>query len=79
MKRSDFQLIVVIGIILGVLFLVGGIYASRYFTRSGSPPAAGTYVFPYAAYSGILLGAGAVLLFLGIAAFLLAQRARACV
>jgi protein-S-isoprenylcysteine O-methyltransferase Ste14 len=74
MKRSDFQAIAIIGIILGVLLLVGGIFASRYFTRSGSPPAAVTYVFPYATYSGILFGAGAVSVFVGIAAVLLALR-----
>ena len=38
MKRSDFQLISIIGIMLGVVLLLGGIYASTYSILSGSPP-----------------------------------------
>ena len=80
MKRSYFHLIALIGIILGVALLEGGIYASTYSTRSGSPPAMVTFVYPYVAYSSILFGAGAVSIFIGIAAvFLAPQRKRAVI
>jgi hypothetical protein len=79
MKRSDFHLIVIIGIILGVALLEGGIYASIYSTRSGSPPAVVTLVYPYAAYSSVLFGAGAVSIFVGIAAVLLAPQRKQAV
>lgn len=80
MKRSYFQLIAIIGIMLGVALLEGGIYAIGYSTLSGSPPAMRTLVYPYAAYSGILFGAGAVSIFVGIAAvFLAPQRKQAVI
>ena len=76
MKRSYFQLIAIIGIILGVLLLAGGIFASRYSTGYGSPPFAVMVmpVYPYAAYSSILFGAGALFIFVGIAAILFTLR-----
>ena len=76
MKRSYFQLIAIIGIILGVLLLAGGIFASRYSTGYGSPPFVVMVmpVYPYAAYSSILFGAGAVFIFVGMAAILFAVR-----
>jgi peptidoglycan/LPS O-acetylase OafA/YrhL len=80
LKRSYFHLIALIGIILGVALLEGGIYASTYSTRSGLPPAMVTFVYPYVAYSSILFGAGAVSIFIGIAAvFLAPQRKRAVI
>jgi uncharacterized membrane protein HdeD (DUF308 family) len=76
MKRSYFQLIAIIGIILGVLLLASGIFASRYSIGYGSPPFVVMVmpVYPYAAYSSILFGAGAVFIFVGIAAILFALR-----
>jgi len=74
MERSHFQLVATIGIILGALLLAGGTLARSYSTMSGSPPAMLTYVYPYAAYSGILFGARVVLIFIGIAAVLLGQQ-----
>ena len=74
MKRSYFQLIAIMGIILGVLFLNSGIYASTYYTWSGPPPFLVAVVYPYAAYAGILFGAGAVSIFVGIVAVFLALR-----
>lgn len=76
MKRSDFQVIAVIGIVLGVPLLAGGIFAATYHTWIVipfilMPPIA---VYPYAAYSGSLLGGGAVSLFVGIAYVLLATQ-----
>lgn len=80
MKRSYFQLIAIIGIILGVALLEGGIFAIGYSTLSGSPPAAVMLVYPYAEYSGILFGAGAASIFVGIAAvFLAPQRKQAVI
>ena len=80
MKRSDFQLIAIIGIILGVLLLNSGIYASTYYTWSGPPPFLVAVVYPYAAYASILFGAGAVSIFVGIAAvFLAPQRKQAVI
>jgi hypothetical protein len=74
MKRSNFQLIAIIGIILSVLLLNSGIYASTYYTWSGPPPFLVGVVYPYAAYAGSLFGAGAVSMFVGIAASWLAPR-----
>jgi len=74
MKRSYFQLISIIGIVLGVLLLNSGIYASTYYTWSGPPPFLVAIVYPYATYAGILFGAGAVSIFAGIAAVFLALR-----
>ena len=71
MKRSDFQLIAVIGIILGVLLLAGGIYAFNY-DYTGSYGFLIIWVRPYAAYSGGLFVAAAMSIFVGIAAVLLA-------
>jgi hypothetical protein len=74
MKRSDFHLITIIGIISGVLLLAGGIFAATYHYEFAPNP----YIFmiivvyPYAAYSGSLLVAGAMSIFVGIAAVLLA-------
>jgi hypothetical protein len=80
MRRSDFWLIVITGIISGVLLLAGGIFAATYYTEISSYPANVIYamgpiqVFPYAAYSGSLLGGGAVSLFIGIAYVFLATQ-----
>jgi hypothetical protein len=74
MKRSYFQLIAIIGIILGVLLLNSGIYASTYYTWSGPPPFLVTVVYPYAAYASVLFGAGAISIFVGIVAVFLALR-----
>jgi hypothetical protein len=76
MERSDFQVIAIIGLILGVPLLVGGIFAATYHTEIVIPfmlmnPVA---VYPYAAYSGSLLGGGAVSIFVGIAFALLATQ-----
>jgi hypothetical protein len=76
MKRSDFQVIAIIGIILGLPLLAGGIFAATYHTivilnNLFMNPIA---VYPYAAYSGSLLGAGAVSIFVGIAFVLLATQ-----
>jgi peptidoglycan/LPS O-acetylase OafA/YrhL len=68
-KKSDFQLISIIGIILGVLLLASGIYARTYSTWS---PSLGGFVFP-------LFGAGAVSIFVGIAAVLLAPQRKQAV
>jgi len=75
MKRSDFQLIAIIGIVLGVLLVAGGTFAATYHTEIApnlflfmNP----VTVYPYAAYSGILLGAGAISIFVGIASVFLA-------
>ena len=76
MNRRDFQIIAIIGTVLGVLLLAGGVFASRYSTGYGSPPFVVMVmpVYPYAAYSSILFGAGAVFIFVGIAAILFALR-----
>ena len=68
MNRSGFQLIAIIGIILGVLLLAIGIVASRYFIWVGSPPEAVILVRPYATASNIVFGAGVISIFVGIIA-----------
>jgi hypothetical protein len=77
MKRSDFQVIAIIGIILGVPLLAGGIFAATYHTiviLNILFMSRIIAVYPYAAYSGSLLGGGAVSLFVGIAFVLLATQ-----
>jgi hypothetical protein len=74
MKTSYLQLIGIIGIIVGVLLLNSGIYAATYYTWLSPPVFPVAPVYPYAAYSGVLLGAGAALIFVGIAAVFLALR-----
>ena len=62
MKKSDFQLIGIIGTVLGVLFLAGGVFATVYFET--------TWIFveyPYAKYAPSLLIAGIILLVVGVA------------
>jgi hypothetical protein len=69
MKRSDFQIIAFIGIILGVLLLTVGIFTATYYIEIAPNPFLfmnPTALYPYAAYSGILLGEGAVSLVVGI-------------
>ncbi len=71
MNRRDFQVIAITGIVLGLLLLAGGIYAYNYnYTESYGFLI--IWVHPYAAYSGGILGAGAMSIFVGIAAVLLA-------
>jgi len=75
MIRNDFWLIVITGIISGALLLVGGILAT-YHTLAFSdvldpllrPP--NNVVYPYAAYSLKLLGAGAILSLVDLALWL---------
>jgi len=75
MDKRDFQVIAIIGIVLGLLLLAGGIFAATYYTEILVPFISSFQVFPYAAYSGGLLGGGAVSLFVGIAyVFLAAQK-----
>jgi hypothetical protein len=77
MERNDFQVIAVIGIVLGVLFLAGGIFAATYHTEILIPNMlfmGPVEVFPYGAYSGSLLAGGAISLFVGIAYVLLATQ-----
>lgn len=76
MTGSDFQVIAIIGITLGVPLLASGIFAATYhtdFVIPGCicPPIA---LYPYAAWSGSLLGGGAVSIFVGIAFVLLASQ-----
>jgi hypothetical protein len=64
MIRSDFWLIVVTGIISGALLFVGGILATYHYAGYSpvlDPFAGPIVVYPYAAYSLKLLGAGAIL------------------
>lgn len=66
MKKTDYQLIGYIGVVLGAIFLVGGLFASIYYeTRQGLIWAYKLY--PYAQYSGSLLVVGIVLLVIGLA------------
>lgn len=65
MKKSDFQLIGYIGVVLGAIFLGGGIFASAYYeVRGWLIPYA---VYPYAQYSVSLIVAGIILLVIGLA------------
>jgi|GEM_PF-4584755 hypothetical protein len=65
MKRSDFWLIVVTGIISGVLLLAGGILATYHhytgFLSVLGPQIPRYVVYPYSAFSLKLLGVGTVL------------------
>lgn len=65
MKKSDFQLIGYIGVVLGTILLAGGIFASSYYEVRGWF----IYyeVYPYAQYSVTLLISGIVLLVIGLA------------
>jgi hypothetical protein len=77
MNRRDFQVIAIIGIVLGVALLVGGIFAATYYTEIQIPNMffmGPVQVFSYAAYSGSLLCGGAASLFVGIAYVLLATQ-----
>jgi tetrahydromethanopterin S-methyltransferase subunit E len=76
MNRRDFLVIAIIGIVLGLLLLAGGIFAASYHTRfvSFSLFMNPIEVYPYAAYSGSLLGGGAVSIFVGITFALLATQ-----
>jgi len=67
LKKSDFQLIGLIGTILGLLFLFGGMFASTYYeVRHGL--FGYTYTeYPYTQYSATLFVAGVVLLVVGLA------------
>jgi len=60
LKKSDFQLIGYIGTVLGVIFLVCGIFAASYSEYLG-------VYYPYAKYSVPLLTSGIVLLVIGLA------------
>lgn len=66
MKKSDFQLIGYIGVVLGAILLAGGIFASSYYEVRGGWLIYYA-VYPYAQYSVTLLISGIVLLVIGLA------------
>jgi len=63
MKKADYQLIAYIGIVLGVLFLLGGLWAYYYRGWLGGPE----FVYPIKEYGVPLFVGGVALLVIGIA------------
>ena len=65
MKKNDFTLVGIIGSVLGVLFLLGAMFAAEFYEVHQG--VYNTVVYPYAGYSISLLIVAAVLLVIGLA------------